>query len=193
MHIYASANMAFVDSDNGLSFVRCQVIIWTKANSLSNEPFGTNCKNIFQNTKIHIQGKWNKNVISNSFCFGQNPVRLQSTTLIRIFALWTQSETKPSNPAEILYANTSPYLNRFLSAYRLTLKRLFILCNIYTSESLFDSDHSEIHFNSDQGQGFDGVVFIYHTLHSSIQGISTRSHFPNRYGPDFVIYQTDLC
>ena len=44
--IYASVNRVSIDSDNGLSPIRRQAIIWTNAELLSIDPLGTNFNEI---------------------------------------------------------------------------------------------------------------------------------------------------
>ena len=46
-----SLNQTTIGSDNGLSPVQCQAILWTHADSLSlsNEPLATNLSDVFQN------------------------------------------------------------------------------------------------------------------------------------------------
>ena len=55
--IYASVNLISIGSDNGLSFIRRQAIIWTSAEQLLIGPLGTNFNEILinQNTKLFIQ------------------------------------------------------------------------------------------------------------------------------------------
>ena len=64
---YASVNRVSIDSDNGLSPIRRQVIIWTNAGLLSFGSLGTNCSEIvikirnFSFMKMHLKissAKW---------------------------------------------------------------------------------------------------------------------------------------
>ena len=75
IRIYASLSWVIIGSDNGLSPVRRQAIIWTNAGILSIEPLGTN----FSETIIGIQrfsfGKLHLNMSSakwRPFCLGLN-------------------------------------------------------------------------------------------------------------------------
>ena len=59
--IYASLNRVSIGSDNGLSPIRCQAIIWTSAGLLSTGHLGTNFSEIlakiqnFSFTKMHLK------------------------------------------------------------------------------------------------------------------------------------------
>ena len=59
--IYASVNYAIIGSDNSLSPIRCQAIIWTNAGIVSIGSLGTNFSeiwmaiNIFSFTKMHLK------------------------------------------------------------------------------------------------------------------------------------------
>ena len=53
--MYASVNRVSIDSDNGLSPIRYQAIIWTIAGLLLIEPLGTNFSEILiKNIKLFI-------------------------------------------------------------------------------------------------------------------------------------------
>ena len=73
--IYASLNRAIIGSDNGLSPVRRQAIIWTNAGILLIEPLGTNFSEVligiqtFSFKKLYLKtwsAKW------RLFCLGLN-------------------------------------------------------------------------------------------------------------------------
>ena len=76
--IYASLNRAIIGSDNGLSPVRRQAIIWTNVGILLIGPLGTNFCEIligiqtFSFKKLHLKtssAKW------RLFCFGLNELK----------------------------------------------------------------------------------------------------------------------
>ena len=84
--IYASLNWIIIGSDNGLSPVWCQAIIWTNAGILLIGTLGTNFNEIFIEIrtfsfkKIHLKmssGKW------RPFCLGLNV--LERHILLKLF------------------------------------------------------------------------------------------------------------
>ena len=76
-----SKNWVIIGSDNGLSPVRCQAIIWTNAGILLGGPFGTNFSEFligiqtFSFRKLHLKtssAKW------RLFCLGLNELKSYS-------------------------------------------------------------------------------------------------------------------
>ena len=72
-HMYAAVNQVSIGSNNGLSPIQCQAIIWTNAGLLSIGPLGTNFSAIliktqnFSFTKMHLKISSAK---SRPFCAG---------------------------------------------------------------------------------------------------------------------------
>ena len=92
--IYALATLAIIGSDNGLSPVQCQAIIWTNAEILSIRPLGTNFIEIlikiqtFPFKEMHLKkssaNKW------RPFCLSLNVLIKPLGT--NICEIWTKKQ-----------------------------------------------------------------------------------------------------
>ena len=98
MHICVS-NLTIIGSDNGLSPVRRQAIIWTNAGILSIEPLGTNFSEIliriqaFSFKKMHLKmssAKWRPFCLGLNVLMGQKSICSDQVTLLRYGKLSSQ-------------------------------------------------------------------------------------------------------
>ena len=100
---YASINWTKISSDNGLSPVRYQSIIWTNAGMLSMWPFGTNFSEIWIKTfscgRIHLKMLSAKR---RPLCLGLNVLRNMLTSRVIFLQIFTHQMIFSHHPVHIL-------------------------------------------------------------------------------------------
>ena len=99
--IHASLNRDSIVSDNGLSPIRRQAIIWTNAELLPIGPLGTNCSEISINIKKISFAKMHLKILSaklRPFCPGGRWVKW---TTILIPGFWTIKPYWPNFPVDM--------------------------------------------------------------------------------------------
>ena len=159
-HIYASLNWVIIGSDNGLSPVRRQAIIWTNAGILLIEPLGTNFREIL----IGIQTFSFKNVVCKMASFLSRPQWVnQPVFVFRICNSNSNPKVENSNSIAILLRTSNSNSNSGYQLCRTIMPCLYELiiyiCKQNTNDK-FKLIESIIKITAPAGAGVTKVPFV---------------------------------
>ena len=135
------SKLTIIGSDNGLSPVRCQAIIWTNAGMLLIGPFGTNFSEIvigiytFSSQKMHLKmssGKW------RPFCPGLSELSV-GTSASRMMTMYGVGAKKRRNPSALAmelrlsFTNPSTYSVQALAGIPLNIDLIFVYRYVFNN------------------------------------------------------------